>query len=313
MDELNKVPAPCTERAEALLGPVEWIDATRGYLPCPGQHLHTSRNGRRDCVIYLDHTPTLHCLHGSCHNELEEKNTELRRILTQTDELKPRRMTADQKKQMEENRRRNGIRKRAAESRERILASHRWPLAEIVKASAVDLPTDASRHAHLMLQRFHPDDVVWIGDKYDSGKPEHTKHFRTIREWLETEQIDGPLLCPSTFKPGSYQRANEQIAARRFLVVESDTLGKDEVGAVFRWLTDEVKLILAAIVDTAGKSLHAWFYQPATEVVEDLKLVLPEIGCDPKLFTPSQPVRLPGALRDGRWQKLVYLGKENTI
>jgi hypothetical protein len=98
---------------------------------------------------------------------------------------------------------------------------------------------------------------------------------------------------------------------RRFLVVESDTLAKDQVGAVFKWLRDKVGLDLVAIVDTAGKSLHGWFRYPAHEFeVEELKLVLPALQCDPKLFTPSQPVRLPGALRDGKRQKLVYLAKE---
>jgi hypothetical protein len=70
-------------------------------------------------------------------------------------------------------------------------------------------------------------------------------------------------------------------------------------------------LELVAIVDTAGKSLHGWFRYPEHEfVVDDLKLVLPALQCDPKLFTPSQPVRLPGALRDGKYQKLVYLAGE---
>ncbi len=118
------------------------------------------------------------------------------------------------------------------------------------------------------------------------------------------------LICPSTFQPGSFQRSNEKIVARRFLVVESDTLDKNQVGAVFRWLRDGVGMRLAAIIDTAGKSLHAWFDYPEEAVVDELKVMLPVLGCDPKLFTPSQPVRLPGALRDSRFQHLVYISKE---
>jgi hypothetical protein len=75
-------------------------------------------------------------------------------------------------------------------------------------------------------------------------------------------------------------------------------------------MKEQVGMNLRAVVDTAGKSLHAWFDYPPASIVEDLKIALPELGCDPKLFTASQPVRLPGALRDGKYQKLIYLGKE---
>ena len=160
----------------------------------------------------------------------------------------------------------------------------------------------------MLLGKFHGDDVIWIGDKFDSGKPEHTPHFRPVTEWLLEGKAPGPLVCPVAFKNTSYARTNDNILARRFLVVESDTLERDEVGAIFRWLHEGCELKLAAVVDTAGKSLHAWFdFTDCEDVLDDLKLVLPALQCDPKLFTASQPVRLPGALRDGQYQKLVYL------
>ena len=37
------------------------------------------------------------------------------------------------------------------------------------------------------------------------------------------------------------------------MVIESDTLGKDEVGAVFAYLNRRLKFNLHAIIDTAGK------------------------------------------------------------
>ncbi len=53
---------------------------------------------------------------------------------------------------------------------------------------------------------------------------------------------------------------------------------------------------LQCIVDTAGKSLHAWFDAPRSKVFENrLKAGLVAFGCDPKVFTYSQPVRVPGA------------------
>ena len=42
-------------------------------------------------------------------------------------------------------------------------------------------------HWKLLLGKFDAADVVWIGDTYDSGKPEHARHFRTAGEWLKAD------------------------------------------------------------------------------------------------------------------------------
>ncbi len=299
-------PNTTVEVVEKILGPVEWTDTTTGYCECPGRHHHTNQNGRRDCIVYLDHVPTLYCVHGSCRNDVADKNRELRSMSGGV----KKRLSKEDKLRIDQARCRQNIRLRAANSRDRILES-RWTLNDILRDSPVKVPEDPVEHSKLLLGRFHHDDVVWIGDKYDSGIG-HAGCFRTAHEWLEESALHGPLICPATFKPGVINRANENVVTRRFLVVESDTLDKDEVGAIFRWLRDKAALNLVAIVDTAGKSLHAWFDYPAEEV-DDLKLVLPVLGCDPKLFTASQPVRLPGCLRGDRYQKLVYLGEEGSL
>jgi hypothetical protein len=91
-------------------------------------------------------------------------------------------------------------------------------------------------------------------------------------------------------------------------VIESDTLAKDEVGAVFAYLHRRLNYRLHCIIDTAGKSLHGWFEAPRTKVWENrLKVGLIAFGCDPKVFTYSQPVRVPGAYREGKLQRLVWL------
>lgn len=38
-----------------------------------------------------------------------------------------------------------------------------------------------------------------------------------------------------------------------------------------------------------------------------LKAGLEVFGCDPKVFTYSQPVRVPGAWREGKLQRLIWL------
>jgi hypothetical protein len=77
---------------------------------------------------------------------------------------------------------------------------------------------------------------------------------------------------------------------------------------VFAYLNVRLNFNLHAIIDTAGKSLHGWFDAPRNKRIEaQLKVTLKAFGCDPKLFTYSQAVRVPGAYRNGKLQRLIWL------
>ena len=221
-------------------------------------------------------------------------------------------MTAEDKAVRKEREEKERIRLRATKALPQVLKEYSWPYEQIISDSPITVTGNEQEHWKMLLQKFQPDDVIWIGDKFDSGKPEHGAYFKTASEWLKYFVAPGPFICPAAFKNTSFARSNDNIIARRFLVAESDTLTKDQVGAVFRWLQKGCDLKLIAIVDTGGKSLHGWF-EFEEDLLDELKVVLPAFQCDPKLFTPSQPVRLPGKLRDGvagKYQKLVYLSKE---
>jgi hypothetical protein len=310
----NTAPLSATEIAEKQHGEINWVSPTEGYCECPGKERHTNQNGKRDCILYLDKVPTLHCLHSSCAPAIEEANRKLRTAIlsgSKEGDGKPRRLTAEDKAKLKERDRQERLRQRAAKSLPQVLAIHQWTYDQIIADSPVQLMGEERDHWRLLLEKFKPEDVIWIGDKFDSGKPEHTRNFKSAAQWLKEPNVSAQFICPVAFKNTSTARSNENVLVRRFLVVESDTLAKDQVGAVFKWLRDRVGLDLIAIVDTAGKSLHGWFRYPQHVFeVDELKLILPALQCDPKLFTPSQPVRLPGALRDWKRQKLVYLAKE---
>jgi hypothetical protein len=64
--------------AEELLGPIDWKTETRGFCTCPGQHLHTTADGTKDCQIHLDGSPTTHCFHNHCKGIREGTNHQLR-------------------------------------------------------------------------------------------------------------------------------------------------------------------------------------------------------------------------------------------
>jgi hypothetical protein len=184
-----------------------------------------------------------------------------------------------------------------------------WPFAQIlVDSPLLVAERDAEDQFRTWLKLWPPHCHVWIGDVFSSGKPEHRTNFRPIADWYQIGPVMGNFTCGSSFKPGSFRRSNENCNGTRFLVVESDTLAKDAVGAVFAYLHRRLRYRLHCIIDTAGKSLHAWFDAPRNRVMEArLKAGLVAFGCDPKVFTYSQPVRVPGAFRDGRLQRLVWL------
>jgi hypothetical protein len=49
-----------------LVGPIDWQSETEGFCTCPGKDRHTTGNGTKDCKVYLDGPPSLHCVHNSC-------------------------------------------------------------------------------------------------------------------------------------------------------------------------------------------------------------------------------------------------------
>jgi hypothetical protein len=184
-----------------------------------------------------------------------------------------------------------------------------WPFAQIVADSPLQVSErDAEDQFRTWLRLWPAHCHVWIGDVFSSGKPEHKTNFRPIADWCQIGPAMGNYTCGSAFKPGSFQRSNANCDGTRFLVIESDTLAKDEVGAVFAYLQRRLKYRLHCIIDTAGKSLHGWFEAPRNKILENrLKAGLTAFGCDPKVFTYSQPVRVPGAFREGKLQRLVWL------
>ena len=184
-----------------------------------------------------------------------------------------------------------------------------WPFAQILEDSPLLVANrDPEDQFRTWLKLWPAHCHVWIGDVYSSGKPEHKTHFRPLSDWYQIGPAMGNYTCGSSFKPGSFQRSNANCNGTRFMVVESDTLAKDEVGAVFAYLQRRLHYPLHCIIDTAGKSLHAWFDAPPNKIMENrLKVGLTAFGCDPKVFTYSQPVRVPGAYREGKLQRLVWL------
>lgn len=319
--------------AISVVGSIEWDTETRGYCACPGSSLHTTRTKAKDCRIHIDGAPTLFCVHASCQPAVAATNKLLRqklsardwqivlpsgKILRSGDIITPNGIIA--RELVKEKAKLEGktpsdlaiisqLTDIATCQRGQILEKYRWPLSDIERSSPRlmgDRPADEQFRAWLNI--WPKSSYVWIGDVFSSGKPEHASHFRQAAEWALIGPVVGNYTCASSFKPGTYQRSNLNTNGTQFLVVESDQLDKDTVGAVFMWLNRACRYNLHAIVDTAGKSLHGWFDRPRSAAAAPrLKAVIGALLCDPRMFTFSQPVRVPGAFRNGKLQRLVWL------
>jgi len=287
----------------------------------------------------VDGAPTIFCFHASCSAAVAEANRRLRRLLAQGqwaialpggrilrsgDLLKCRVQNGECRTEIvrreemgtrwnaslpEEKLVLETLRVNAERFRPELFEFFRWPMAQILEDSPLLVAErDADEQFRTWLKLWPACSTVWIGDVYSSGKPEHRTHFRPVSEWYQIGPVMGNYTCGSAFQRGTYRRSNENLNGHRFLVIESDTLPRDEVGAIFAYLNRRLHFTLHAIIDTAGKSLHGWFDAPRSRLVEErLKATLVAFGCDPKVFTYSQPVRVPGAFRDGRLQRLIWL------
>jgi hypothetical protein len=207
----NTAPLSATEIAEKQLGEITWVSPTEGYCECPGKDRHSSKDGGKDCVVYLDRIPTLHCLHASCTAAIEEANRKLRAAILngcKEGDGKPRRLTAEDKATLKERDRQERLRQRAAKSLPQVLSNHQWTYDQIIADSPVQLTGEERDHWRLLLRKFKPEDVVWIGDKFDSGKPEHARNFKSAAQWLKEPSVSAQFICPATFKNNSTARSN---------------------------------------------------------------------------------------------------------
>jgi len=331
MKNRNLSPPDLQAIARSFLGEIQWQDNETGFCRCPGESRHTHPTHAQDCRVKLDQIPGLFCFHTSCLAEVETANHTFRSLIGKAYagrklHYKRHEPTPEERARERQRIAREQLRSRAAASLPQILAQYEISPSDYFELSPVRLTDDPAHDWRLLLRLFKPDDILWIGDKYSScadDAPESKKeicrlHFRLVAEWLRESEAPAQFTCPSVFKPGTHSRCNEAVLLRRYLVIESDILTKDQICAVINWCRQFMRL--RAIVDTGSRSLHGWFDAPLPEFEAELKIILPNLGrglgdkptLDPALFKLSQPCRLPGAWRvRGRTrQTLLFLDLE---
>jgi hypothetical protein len=334
MSKCNISPAYGQAVAAAILEAIDWQDGMTGFCRCPGEARHTHPTHKQDCRVTLDNVPTVFCFHTSCFADIQAANKALRSVVGNASngsnaELKRSEPTPAERERQRQRMLCEKLKARAVASLAEILKTFAFSPVDFFELSPIRLLADPANDWRLLLQRFKPDDVLWIGGKFDScadDAPETKKencrrHFRPVADWLKERQAPEQFTCPSIFKSGTHSRCNDAVTQRRYLVIESDLLSKDEMSAVINWGRQFMRL--RAIVDTGRRSLHGWFDAPPLEIEAELRIILPNLGrgaedkptLDPALFKLAQPCRLPGAWREpGKIrQALLYLDLEAAL
>jgi len=177
---------------------------------------------------------------------------------------------------------------------------------------------------------YRPEDLLWVGDRNEPGSIGDT--VRTAGEWIAIFRnggataphiIPNPLTgTPAPTKAGDKisLRGDSNVATYRFCMVEFDNLNK--VDQIRFW--SAIKLPIVCLIDSGGKSIHAWLevsklaqVERSGEWEEHVKCslyneILMPLGVDTACSNPARLSRLPGHYRSEKqaWQRLLWLSPE---
>jgi RecA-family ATPase len=179
----------------------------------------------------------------------------------------------------------------------------------------------------LLLNAFKEDEIICITNdagQDDDGRwfPASKGTFQTVRWWLDNYlgknphdrelfagKPQGAYIRINPIKPEDVSGRDEGVAVFRHLLVEFDTRPKEEQYAIFK----QSQLPISAIIDSGGKSLHAWVRIDAKDF-EEWKVrrqavfeYLSDYEPDEMTKNPSRWSRLGGIMRGEKEQRIVAL------
>jgi hypothetical protein len=173
---------------------------------------------------------------------------------------------------------------------------------------------------------FKPDDLIFIGDHHEPGVK--NQNIKNVSAWISYFKNGGktaphiiinPLSgLPAEKKTGAGEtfRGDGNVKEFRYCIAEFDLLSREDQ---FRFWT-AVKLPVACLIDSGGKSIHAWIklseITKADQWEKEIKGQLYEqglipLGVDRACSNPARLSRLPGHFRadKGKYQRLLWLAE----
>lgn len=274
--------------AEQLLGcPLE----PGGYAPCPGQHLHTTKSGRRDWKIIIDPTgqemPHEHCFHGSCEAARQEFMQRLYKAIRAAEKAERGGKPLPRPKQLPPRQETPRRPEKPTFSRElayKVAASCPRIMSEDVlrRISPVEIPDDRHLWPELLLDTlYQPGERVLIFTNMRSqgqflreigrGNYRLAAHPGQRASSVSHLPAEGPegvwFLCApvvgawqpnpnnldqKTKEPKPGRRHSECCTAFRYAVIESDTISPTVWLNILAVLNDRI----AAVYTSGSKSVH---------------------------------------------------------
>jgi len=143
--------------------------------------------------------------------------------------------------------------------------------------------------------------VRWWLDRFFGPNPEDRELFR--------DKPQGAYIRINTIKPDEYSGRDDSVSTFKHVLVEFDTRPKEEQYAIFK----QSQLPIAAVIDSGGKSIHAWVRVDAKDF-EDWKVrrqqvfdYLSDYEPDEMTKNPSRWSRLGGVMRGEHEQRIIAL------
>jgi RecA-family ATPase len=195
-------------------------------------------------------------------------------------------------------------------------------------ANARSVPeAEAFTTKDLLLNCFKPEEIICITNEAgqdEDGRwfPASKGTFQTVQWWLDkyfgTNPTDGEMFKNkpqgayvriNPIAEGDYSGRDDSVSIHRYVLVEFDTRPKEEQYAIFK----QSNLPIGAVIDSGGKSLHAWVRVDAKDANEwrlrrqAVFDYLSDYEPDEMTKNPSRWSRLGGVYRGEKEQRIVGL------
>jgi hypothetical protein len=184
--------------------------------------------------------------------------------------------------------------------------------------------------AFLLETLYEPTDLIFIGDRHQAGIVGDT--IRTAEEWIAYFRNGGKtapfvIINPLTGTPAPTKtgdattfRGDANVKTFRYCLAEFDSLSRED--QIRFW--SAAKLPVVCLIDSGGKSIHAWLdikkladvrtpEKWQSEIKQNLydRLLTP-LGVDAACSNPARLSRLPGHYREEKqaFQRLLWLSPE---
>jgi RecA-family ATPase len=185
-----------------------------------------------------------------------------------------------------------------------------------------ELPKSVATIEEFLLTAFNPDEIVSLtneaGERNGRLGPVTNGSFYVVSDLIAlikkdgTEMLDSDAGCwirVNPIKPGDESGKDSSVADWRHVLVEFDNIPKAQQYQIFT----QSGLPITALIDSGGKSIHAWVKVDASSAEEHearAKIIYDYFAAykpDPNNKNESRYSRLPGVKRAGVMQQLVAL------